>query len=205
MVRKRSPALVALALLMLAGAALSQLRLLPQDQGMLLEVAGRPVDALGRGLGSWQRLVRRCGEVSRWPAGTARWLEVQRTLAAYSPPASRSALPVQLLGMGGGDGEWLLAEVHWPTTANTGSAKGADVSATPAVLPQVSAPLNPAIVTLRREAGTLQVQPAGVWSGDTGPWWPPVFIRNQLAARVPALPAALPLCLDPQLQPFAGG
>jgi len=63
--------------------------------------------------------------------------------------------------------------------------------------------IDPAIVPLRRVGEALQVQAAGVWSGDTGPWWAPVFIRRQLAERLPALPAALRQCLDPTLPPFA--
>jgi len=118
-------------------------------------------------------------------------LKAQRTLADHSSSASRSALPVQLLGSGSGDAEWLLAEVHWPGAATSEPAQ--------------PAPLDPAIVPLHRQGGMLRVAAAGVWSGDTGPWWAPVFIRRQLAVRLPALPAALRQCLDPQLPPFAGG
>ena len=48
-----------------------------------------------------------------------------------------------------------------------------------------------------------QLQAGGVWSGDTGPWSAPVFIRRFLADRLPALPAPLRQCLDPQLLPFS--
>lgn len=175
---------VAAAAMLVAGsvAALSLLRPLPQDQGVLLEVAGRPVDVAGRLHGAWQRLVRRCGGVTTWPPGSPRWQAVQATLAGYSPPASAGAQPVQVLGWGDGADEWLLAEVQW---APRGAA------------------LDPAIVPLARRGGALQVQAAGVWSGDTGPWAAPVFIRRFLAERLPDLPAALRLCLDPQLPPFA--
>jgi hypothetical protein len=162
---------------------LSQLRLLPQDQGVLLEVGGRPVDAAGQLLGAWLRLVRRCDTVTALADGSAAWQEVQRTLAGYSPPASLAARPVQVLSWGEGDAQWLLAEVRWGR---------ADV-----------APLEPAIVPLARRGGDLQVQAGGVWSGDTGPWSAPVFIRRFLADRLPALPAPLRQCLDPQLLPFS--
>lgn len=184
--RPRRRALMVLAavapLLLLA----SQLRLLPQDQGVLLVLAGRPVDAAGAWQASWQRLVRDCSGVRRWPAGSATWVLAQQALAAHSPPASRGARPVQLLQDASGD--WLLAEVLWDSPAAAGA----------------KAPLDPAIVPLRRSASGLLVQNAGVWSGDTGPWQAPVFIRRWLQQQVPDLPATLPLCLDPQWPAFAG-
>ena len=178
---------------------LSQLRLLPQDQGVLLEVAGQPVDAAGRLHGAWQQLSRHCGAVQRWPAGSVRWLEAQQALAAHSPPSSLAARPLQLLALpageageageagAAGEAEWLLAEVLWDGAA----------------VPAGAAPLDPAIVPLQRVQGRLQVVTAGVWSGDTGPWAAPVFIRRWLQRQVPALPVALALCLDPQWPAFA--
>ena len=179
-----------------AGLVLSQVRLLPQDQGVLLEINGRPLDAAGALLGLWQRAVRRCGDVQALAPGSARWVEAQQVLAGYSPPASWLARPVQVLawGQGPGDaagqGEWLLAEVVWPV-----------VSASPGGA--ALAPLDPTIVPLARRNGVLQVQAEGVWSGDAGPWAAPVFIRRFLAERLPGLPAPLRQCLDPQLAPFA--
>lgn len=161
-----------------------QVRLLPQDQGVLLEVAGQPLDAAGRLLGTWQQLSRHCGAVQRWPAGSGPWRAAQQALAGHSPPASGGARPLQLLQDASGD--WLLAEVVW------------DGPAAP-----TSAPLDPAIVPLRRVGGALQVQNAGVWSGDTGPWAAPVFIRRWLQRQVPGLPADLALCLDPTWPAFA--
>lgn len=94
--RPRRRALLVLAavapLLLLA----SQLRLLPQHQGVLLKLAGREVDAAGAWQASWQRLVGDCSGVRRWPAGSASWLLAQQALAAHSPPASRGARPIQL-------------------------------------------------------------------------------------------------------------
>ena len=66
-----------------------------------------------------------------------------------------------------------------------------------------SAPLDPAIVPLHRVGGALQVQSAGVWSGDTGPWAAPVFIRRWLQQQVPGLPPDLAHCLDPTWPAFA--
>ncbi len=177
--RTAAACLVAVTALLL----LSQLRLLPQDDGVLLEVSGRPVDAAGRLLGVWQRLERRCTTVTALADGSAAWQEAQRALAGYSPPASLAARPVQVLSWGTGDAQWLLAEVRWG---------GNDI-----------APLDPAIVPLARSGGAVQVQADGVWSGDTGPWSAPVFIRRFLADRLPALPAALRQCLDPKLLPFS--
>ena len=193
--RPRRQAVLVLALLAPVLLALSQLRLLPQDQGVLLLVAGQPVDAAGRLLGVWQVLVRGCAAVQRWPAGSAPWQEAQRALAAHSPPASRGARALQLLGLHDGSGDWLLAEVLWdgPGATPPGAQPG-----------PVIAPLDPAIVPLKRVAGGLQVQGAGVWSGDTGPWAAPVFIRRWLRQQVPGLPADLALCLDPVWPGFAG-
>ena len=182
--RRRALTVLALAapLLLLA----SQLSLLPQDRGLLMVLAGRPVDAAGAWQASWQRLTRDCSGVRRWQAGSATWVLAQQALAAHSPPASRGARPVQLLQDVTGD--WLLAEVLWDGPGATGA----------------NAPLDPAIVPLRYSAGGLLVQTTGVWSGDTGPWQAPVFIRRWLMLQVPGLPATLPLCLDPQWPPFAG-
>jgi hypothetical protein len=167
----------------------TQLHLLPQDEGVLLDVAGQPVDAAGRLLGAWQQLSRQCSGVQRLQAGSAPWQAAQQALADHSPPASRGARPLQLLQHASGD--WLLAEVVWdgPGAAAAGTAG--------------SAPLDPAIVPLHRTGGVLQVQSAGVWSGDTGPWAAPVFIRRWLQRQVPGLPADLALCLDPAWPAFA--
>lgn len=183
--RPRRRALLVLALAAPLLLAASQLRLRPQDQGLLLDVAGTPVDATGRLQGAWQRLVRDCAGVQRPPAGSAVWQAVQQALAVHSPPASRGARPLQVLQSGG----WLLAEVVWDRPA-AGLAAGA-------------APLDPAIVPLRRSATGVQVQDGGVWSGDTGPWAAPAFIRRWLQQQVPDLPADLALCLDPQWPVFA--
>lgn len=181
--RRRPRALLALALAAPLLLAASQLRLRPQDQGLLLDVAGTPVDAAGRLQAAWQRLVRDCGPIQRPPAGTATWQAARQALAAHSPPASAGARPVQLLQQG----DWLLAEVQWDGPGAGGA----------------TAPLDPAIVPLQRIGGRWQVQDAGVWSGDTGPWAAPPFIRRWLQRQLPALPGALALCLDPQWPVFA--
>jgi len=188
--RPRRRALLALAWAAPMLLVLSQLRLLPQDQGVLLELAGMPVDAAGRLQGAWQRMARDCTAVQRWPAGSASWLAAQQALAGHSPPSSQGARPLQVLQQG----DWLLAEVVWDGTG----APPAGGAAGPVI-----APLDPAVVALRRVAGGLQVQTEGVWSGDTGPWAAPVFIRRWLQQQVPGLPVGLVLCLDPQWPVFA--
>lgn len=182
--RRRALWVLAAAAPLLLLASLVQLR--AQDQGLLLDLAGRPVDAAGALQAQWQRLVRDCSALQRPPAGSAAWTEAQQVLAAHSPPASRGARPLQLLQTASGD--WQLVEVVW-------DGAGAQ---------PVSAPLDPAIVPLHRVGGVLQVQTAGVWSGDTGPWTAPVFIRRWLQRQLPAMPADLALCLDPQWPAFAG-
>lgn len=182
--RRRALWVLAAAAPLLLLASLVQLR--AQDQGLLLDLAGRPVDVAGALQARWQRLVRDCSALQRPGAGSAAWTEAQQVLAAHSPPASRGARPLQLLQTAAGD--WLLAEVVWD---------GAGAQPVPA-------PLDPAIVPLHRVGGMLQVQTTGVWSGDTGPWTAPVFIRRWLQRQLPAMPADLALCLDPQWPAFAG-
>ena len=155
----------------------SLLRPLRQDEGWLLELAGRPVDVAGQAAALATQALRRCAPVQRWPAHSPRWQQVQQVLAAYSPPASARAHPVQLLGLEGDvDGAWLLAEVRWDDQA-----------------------LDAAIVPLRWRGGVPQVQAEGVWSGQTGPWWPATMIRRYLHQRLPDMPAALADCLDPTI------
>ncbi len=174
----------ALLLISCAAALLSQVRPLPQDQGLLLELSGRPVDPLGWLQGQWQRAWRDCRNVRALAEGSAAWTEARQSLARYSPPASLGARPVQLLAWGGEATPWLLAEVVWDPPARAA--------------PGPQAALDPAIVPLARQGGMLQVQAAGVWSGDTGPWFAPVFIRRYLAQRLPGVPTALLHCLEPQ-------
>jgi hypothetical protein len=166
--------------------AVSMLQPRAQDQGLLIDLAGRPVDALGTLQARWQRLVRECSTLQRPAAGSPTWQQAQQALAGHSPPASHGARPLQLLQAA--TGEWLLAEVVWD---GPGSAPA-------------GAPLDPAIVPLRRVGARWQVLGEGVWSGDTGPWHAPVFIRRWLRQQVPGLPPALALCLDPQWPAFAG-
>lgn len=163
--------------------ALTQLRWLPQDQGVLLQVGSQTLDLNGALLGYWQAAVRRCGEVQRWPAGSPLWLQARDVLAAHSPPASAAARPLQVLSMQHQGVDSMLVEVVWDT------------------MPTV-APLNPAIVPLQRIGGQWQVLQTAVWSGDTGPWSVPVFVRRWLQRQAPQLPTALVQCLDPEVSLF---
>lgn len=178
--RRLPAAALVVAVLLLA---LSLLRPLRHDDGWLLEVAGRPVDLAGQLQDRWVRLSRHCQPVTRWPADSPVARQARQVLAAYSPPASQGAQPVQLLGWGAGPAPWLLAEVRWDGSAGPG--------------------LDNAIVPLRRGSdGRWQVQAEGVWSGTPGPWWGPTLIRRYLRQRLPAVPEALVDCLDPTLPPF---
>ena len=187
---RRSTAGTVLVVVTAAG-LLSQCRLLPQDEGVLVQVGERPVDVAGRLLGLWQQTVRYCGDVTVLASGSPRWRAAQRALAGYSPPASLAVRPVQMLAWG--DGAWLLVELRWD-----GPGQALD----PAIVPLLRQGVSPAGHVGQGGDSHYQVQPAGVWSGDTGPWFAPVFIRRFLARRVPALPAALRQCLDPQVPPF---
>lgn len=191
------------ALVMLACAAplllaAQWLRLDVQDGHWLLRAAGTPVDLAGHAQAGWQALQRAtgaCQAVQQLPADSAGWQATRQALAAFSPPASQGARPLQLLAQAQPDGsQWLLAEVVWDAAP-----------AAPPAAAAATAPLDPAIVVLQARPGQApQVHPRGVWSGDTGPWLAPVFIRRWLQQAVPALPPALVLCLQPQWPVFSG-
>lgn len=165
--------------------ALTQLRWLPQDEGVLLQIGQKTIDINGVLADRWQSALRRCDKVQRWHAGSALWLQAGDVLAAHSPPASAAARPLQVLSWQQDGIESMLVEVVW--------------DAVPTV-----APLNPAIVPLQKADGRWQVLQAGVWSGDTGPWHTPVFVRRWLTRQVPTLPAPLVQCLDVQAHLFGG-
>jgi hypothetical protein len=59
--------------------------------------------------------------------------------------------------------------------------------------------LLPSIVLIRDVAGQLQIEPQGIWSGETHPWRAAPLIRNYLAQKVPTAPTALLACFEPQL------
>ena len=89
---------------------------------------------------------------------------------AYSPPASNSAR----LKAAWRSGPWLLVEAQFDT-------------------------LLPSVVLMRDVAGQLQIEPQGIWSGQTHPWRAAPLIRHYLAQKVPTAPNALLACFEPQL------
>ena len=89
---------------------------------------------------------------------------------AYSPPASNSAR----LKAAWRSGPWLLVEAQFDT-------------------------LLPSVVLMRDVAGQVQIEPQGIWSGETHPWRAAPLIRNYLAQQVPTVPPALLACFEPQL------
>lgn len=164
---------VALPLLTLTAAlvGLSHLQWVPTDNGHLLAVDGRPVDVHGWLADTHNRLRRDCVQVQALNEQNTLHAQALAAVQAYSPPASRTA---RLQAAWQSDA-WVLVEVQFDS-------------------------LLPSVVLLRNVAGQLQIEPHGIWSGQTHPWRAGPLIRAYLAKQVPSAPAALLACFEPQLR-----
>lgn len=112
-----------------------------QDNGWLMDIDGRQVDALGWLNEQALRLSRDCRDTRRLHVGEAAYGPALAALQAYSAPASRSAQ----VGSMWSSGNWLLFEAEFQT-------------------------LLPAVALLHFSGSAWQVVPYGVWSGETRPW-----------------------------------
>lgn len=172
---------VALAALIatLIGVTFSHIEWVKADNGHLLVVDGRPVDAQGW-LGNQLNRVRRdCTTVQVLQAGNALLHAPLQVLREHSPPASRSA---RVAGAWA-SGDWMLLEVEFDA-------------------------LLPAVVLMQKTGTDWTVAPQGVWSGQTQPWQAAPLIRAYLSGQVASAPAPLLACFDPQsasLNPQLGG
>jgi hypothetical protein len=166
---KRHVALTVLALTALC-VALSHLRWMPTDNGHLLAIDGRAVDVQGWLADTSNRLRRDCTAVHTLSEQDVLHAQALAAVRAYSPPASRSAR----LQAARRAGPWLLVEVQFDD-------------------------LLPSVVLMRAVAGRLQIEPQGIWIGQTHPWRSAPLIRSYLARQVPSAPPELLACFEPQL------
>ncbi|MGV0960349.1 MAG: hypothetical protein ACOYB1_10975 [Limnohabitans sp.] len=166
---KRHVALSVLALTAL-WVGLSHLQWMPTDNGHLLAIDGRAVDAQGWLADTVNRLQRDCTSVHALNEQDVLFGQALAAVQAYSPPASRSAR----LQAAWRAGPWLLVEAQFETLLSS-------------------------VVLLRDVAGQVQIEPLGIWSGQTHPWRAAPLIRAYLARQVPTAPPALLACFEPQL------
>ncbi len=166
---KRHVALTALALTALV-VGLSHLQWLPTDNGHLLAIDGRAVDVQGWVADTHNRLRRDCAAVQTLNAQDPLHAQALAAVRDYSPPASKSAR----LQAAWRAGPWLLVEAQFDA-------------------------LLPSVVLLRDVAGRVQIEPQGIWSGQTHPWRAAPLIRHYLTQQVPTAPPALLACFEPQL------
>jgi hypothetical protein len=166
---KRHVALIALTLTAL-GVGLSHLQWLPTDNGHLLAIDGRAVDVQGWVADTHNRLRRDCAAVQTLNVQDPLHAQALAAVRDYSPPASKSAR----LQAAWRAGPWLLVEAQFDA-------------------------LLPSVVLLRDVAGRVQIEPQGIWSGQTHPWRAAPLIRHYLTQQVPTAPPALLACFEPQL------
>lgn len=169
---KKSTSLSVLLLVLLAIGA-SHVGWVRRDNGMLLDIDGREIDAAGWTQDQWTRLTRSCQHVQRLEPQSARYQSATSLIAAYSPPQSAT---VRLAGVWAMD-TWALAEAEFPD-------------------------LLPAVVLMDFSGATPRIVSHAVWSGYTKPWKAAPFIRDYLLRQVPDLPPPLAACFEPQSSSF---
>jgi hypothetical protein len=138
------------------------------DNGVLLLVDGRAVDAQGWLSDRLTRLQRDCRHVTRLQLDDERLLATTLTLKAYSPPDSDTARITAAWTAG----PWMLVEVAFDK-------------------------LLPAVVLMKQADSGWRISPEGIWSGQTHPWVAAPLIRNYLASRAPDVPDDLLACFEP--------
>lgn len=154
--------------LVIVGVFLSHVSFSQKENGWLLIVDGREVDALGMAQEKWVKLIRKCEQVKQIDPQSVQRLAIQKLIQEYSPPSSESAHIVSLLTTQ----NWFLAEVE-------------------------SKELLPAVVMLDTSEGEPRIVPNAIWSGETHPWLAAPFIRKYLSSKAPQSPAQLLECFDP--------
>ena len=138
------------------------------DNGHLLVVDGRPVDAQGWLSDQVNRMRRDCSQVTRLQVQDERLAAAMWALKTYSPPASQTAR----ISAAWTTDQWLLVEAAFDD-------------------------LLPAVVLMTRVDTRWAIAPQGIWSGQTHPWMAAPLIRDYLARQVPAAPGHLLACFDP--------
>jgi len=139
-----------------------------KENGWLLLVDGREVDAIGVTQEKWGKLTRSCKSVTQVPISSQMHSDIQKLIQAYSPPHSESANIVRLLTTR----NWSLATVEFKE-------------------------LLPAVVLIDQNHGPARIIPNAIWSGETHPWLAGPVIRSYLASKAPQAPLELLDCFDP--------
>ena len=155
------------------GVTSSHVSLVQKENGSLLVVDEREIDIVGEANNQWIRWTRRCDDVLRLSNDDRRYLEVEKTIKAYSPPNSDSAQLASVWTIG----EWTLAEVEFKE-------------------------LLPAVVLTKRINDISVIIPNAVWSGYTKPWKAAPYIREYLSKHSPETPTPLLDCFEPQSHAF---
>jgi hypothetical protein len=155
-------------LIVIVGVLLNHFSFSQKENGWLLNVDGREVDAIGMAQEKWVQLTRNCSQVKQLDSKSESYLAVQKLIQEYSPPSSESAHIVKLVTLQ----DWYLAEVEFKE-------------------------LLPAVVLMDTDQGQLRMVPHAIWSGETHPWLAAPFIRKYLSSQAPQSPRQLLACFDP--------
>lgn len=155
-------------LIVIMGILLNHFSFSQKENGWLLNVDGREVDAVGMVQEKWVKLTRNCTQVKQLDANSESYAAVQKIIQEYSPPSSESAHIAKLMTVQG----WYLAEVEFKE-------------------------LLPAVVLMDTDQGQPRIVPHAIWSGETHPWLAAPFIRKYLSSQAPQSPRQLLACFDP--------
>jgi hypothetical protein len=154
-------------LLVFVGVFLNHFSVQKKDNGYLLVVDGREVDAVGMFKDQWLVATRNCKHVQAVAPTERKYLEIKQLVQAYSPPNSESAHLVSLMTTA----NWYLAEVKFKE-------------------------LLPAVVLIQQTDAGLQIVPNAIWSGETHPWRAGPYIRSYISTKVPHAPKAILDCFE---------
>ena len=155
-------------LLVVLGVFLNHFSVSRKENGWLLVVDGREVDALGMAHEKWGKLTRSCERVTQLATTSQQHSDIQKLIQTYSPPHSESANIVRLLTMR----NWFLVAVEFKE-------------------------LLPAVVLIYQSNGPARIIPNAIWSGETHPCLAGPVIRRYLASKAPQAPIELLECFDP--------
>jgi hypothetical protein len=150
------------------GVFLNHFSVTQKENGLLLVIDGREVDAIGMVQDRWVKLTRQCERVTTIDSNAKLYLDIQQTIQAYSPPSSESAQVLSLRSTG----EWSLAQVQFKD-------------------------LLPAVVLIQQFEGKSSIVSNAIWSGETHPWLAAPYIRQYISSKAPQSPKALIECFDP--------
>ena len=158
-------------LLVTLGVFLNHFSIEHRENGYLLMVDGREVDAIGIAQDKWVKLTRNCSRVRAVNTHAPELLTLLQLIRDYSPPASESAHVVQAVTKG----NWALVEVKFKD-------------------------LLPAVVLIDQTVQSPQIVPNAIWSGETLPWRSAPFVRQYISNKAPQAPSDLLDCFEPQLK-----